>query len=289
MAGFIRRAEKRIRIFRQDLIRGLFSSQRGRKSVLDALDRQIVSMTLDGGDHLITFAPHELVGRHIYASGHFDRDRVEELVDLLGRKGLVPPGGMTVVEVGANIGTQTVYFCKTGKVRRLLAIEPDPRNLKLLGRNIEDNGLAEVVSVAPVAISDTEGVATLHRSSGNHGVSSFYPTAHNLDPISVPTRSLGSVLAEHGIGEEEVSLIWMDIEGAEPLACSAMTSLLSRRVPLMIEFSPAIYGEQGTRDFVAFLGRYYERCIRFFHEDRTEMRVADMPISGKQCDYLFLP
>lgn len=246
-------------------------------------------MTIDGGDHLLSFAPHELVGRHIYTKGHFDRDRVEELVALLDARGLLPAEGATVVEVGANIGTQTIYFCKTGRVKRLLAIEPDPRNLKLLARNIEDNGLGGSVSVAAVAVADKEGTATLYRSSGNHGVSSFYPTAHDLEPVSVPMLPLGPVLAEHGIAEDEVSLVWMDIEGAEPLACRAMTGLLARRVPLMIEFSPGIYGEEATRDFIAFLGRHYDRCIRFFREERQEMAVADMPISGKQCDFLFLP
>lgn len=257
--------------------------------MLDALDRDIVSMTLDCGDHLITFAPHELVGRHIYSDGHFDRDRVQELVELLDRRGLVPPKGMTVVEIGANIGTQTVYFCRTGKVRRLLAVEPDSRNLKLLARNIEDNGLTDIVSVEPVAISDADGSVTLYRSSGNHGVSSFYPTVHDLEPVTVPTRRLGPVLQEHGLTNDEVSLIWMDIEGSEPIACRAMTDLLSRQVPLMIEYSPGLYGERAAREFIDFLALHYDRCIRFFHDERTEMRVADMPVSGKQCDFLFLP
>lgn len=289
LASFIKHVEKRIRTFRGNMLKRLFSSRRGRKLVLDALDSKVTAITLDGGDHIITFAPHELVGRHVYTKGHFDRDRVEELVSILDERHLIPAGGATIVEVGANIGTQTVYFCKTGKVRRLLAIEPDPRNLKMLARNIEDNDLSNVVSVAPVAISDEEGVAMLHRSSGNHGVSSFFPTGHDLEPVTVSTRPLGPLLSEHAIAETDVSLVWMDIEGAEPIACRSMTPLLSRRVPLMIEFSPAIYGEQGSRDFIAFLASYYERCIQFMREERTEMRVGDMPPAGKQCDYLFLP
>nr|WP_295465022.1 FkbM family methyltransferase [Mesorhizobium sp.] len=271
------------------MLEWLFSGRRGRKLVLDALDSKVTAITLDSGDHMMTFAPHELIGRHIYTKGHFDRDRVEELVRILDDRHLIPAAGATIVEVGANIGTQTVYFCKTGKVRRLLAIEPDPRNLKLLARNIEDNGLSQVVSVAPVAISDAAGTAMLHRSSGNHGLSSFYATGHDLEPVEVETRPLGPVLAEHGIAEAEVSLVWMDIEGAEPLACRAMTGLLSRRVPLMVEFSPNMYGEQGTRDFVTFLAGFYERCVRFYREERIEMPVVDIPTTGRQCDYLFLP
>jgi FkbM family methyltransferase len=249
----------------------------------------VVAITVDRGDHVISFAPHELIGRRIYSSGHFDRDRVDELIGLLGREGLVQPDGMTVVEVGANIGTQTVYFCKSGKVRRLLAVEPDPRNLKLLARNILDNDLSEIVSVAPVAIADREGTATLYRSSGNHGFSSLYSTGHDIEPVEVVLRPLGAVLEDHSIAEADVSLVWMDIEGAEPLACQAMIPLLSRRVPLMMEYSPALWGEEGTREFVAFLGTYYQRCIRFFGQERQEMAVADMPIIGKQCDFLFLP
>ncbi len=257
--------------------------------VLEMLSDDVTALTLRLPDHVISFSPHELVGRRIYGWGDYDRARVEELIATLDSRGLLPSDGATVLEVGAHIGTQTVYFCKTDRVRRVVAVEPDPRNLVLLRRNIAENALSEIVRLAPCALGDRESTAELFRYERNHGGSSLIRGTHDGDSVQVDVMPLTRILAAAAVPEEEITLIWMDIEGAEPMALRSMTSLLARRVPVMLEYSPELYGEAGSADFVTFLSTYYEHCIHYVRGARSEMKVTELPHSGRQGDVLLLP
>ena len=289
MASAIRRLEKRFRTAREMALRRLLSGRRGRKLVMKALGDDVMSVTLDCGDHVLTFSPHELVGRAIYMDGHFDRHRINEIFSILDKEAAIPAAGLVVVEIGANIGTQSVYFGLSPRVEKVLAIEPDPRNLKLLRRNIADNGLLSKISVVPYAVGDFSGEADLYFVPGNQGQSSLLAPERSGASARIEVKPLQSILDETGVTAAEIGFVWMDIEGAEPMALRSMTALLERRVPINLEFSPKLYGPQGTRDFVAFLARYYERCVFFLGDQRVHMKVADISLDSRQADILLLP
>lgn len=289
MAGTFRLLEKRFRSVREVALRRLLSGRRGRKLVMKALSENVVSVTLDCGDHLLSFSPHELVGRAIYMSGHFDRYRIDEIFSILDKEAALPADGLTVVEVGANIGTQSVYFGLSPRVGKVLAIEPDPRNLRLLRRNIADNDLTEKISVVACAVGDFSGEADFHFVQGNHGQSSLLVQEYSNASIRVPVEPLQAILDEAGTSAAAVDFVWMDIEGAEPMALRSMTALLERRIPISLEFSPKLYGPEGTRDFLDFLARYYDRCVFFIGDQRIPMKVTDIPADSRQADILLLP
>jgi FkbM family methyltransferase len=289
MAGALRRLEKRFRTAREVALRRLLSGRRGRKLVMKALGEDVVSVTLDCGDHVLSFSPHELVGRAVYMHGHFDRYRIDELFSILDKEKALPSGGLTVVEVGANIGTQSVYFGLSPRVEKVLAIEPDPRNLGLLRRNIADNALARKVAVVACAVGDFSGQADLYFVPGNQGQSSLLAPERSNASARIQVKPLQAILDETGTPAAQVDFVWMDIEGAEPMALRSMTALLERRVPINLEFSPKLYGPQGTRDFIQFLARYYERCVFLLGDQRTQMKVADIPPDSQQADILLLP
>lgn len=289
MAGAFRRLEKRLRSARETALRRFFSGRRGRKLIMKALGQDVQSLTLDCGDHVLSFSPHELVGRSIYMHGHFDRFRIDELFSILDRENAIPANGLTVVEVGANIGTQSVYFALSPRVARVVAIEPDPRNLGLLRRNVADNGLTEKVAVVPCAVGDFAGEAELYFVPGNHGQSSLLVPENGGASARIAVKPLQAILDETGTPAAKVDFVWMDIEGAEPMALRSMTALLERRVPINLEFSPKLYGPEGTRDFIRFLAGYYERCVFFLGDRRTAMKVADIPADSRQADILLLP
>lgn len=270
------------------MLRGLFASRRGRKLALETLGPEVKAMTIDGGDHVISFFPGELIGRHIYSTGQFDRDRVEEVLSILDREGMGLTDA-TILDIGANIGSQTLYFALSGRVSRVVAIEPDPRNLFLLGRNVTENGLEGRVHVVAAALGDRDADVELFRSSGNHGQSSLISGAHDVKAVKVRLRPLDGILAEARVDAADVSLIWMDIEGAEPLACRSMEPLLARQCPMMMEYTPESYGVEGSWNFKAMLAGYYRRCIHFDGAKRRMVSPADLPEHGRQSDILFLP
>ena len=102
-------------------------------------------------------------------------------------------------------------------------------------------------------------------------------------------RPVGAILRNAGFSEEDVGLVWMDIEGYEPVACRSMQALMARRVPLYMEFSPTFYGREGTIAFAAELARHYEHCIVFREDEQQEMKVKDIPLAEEQFDLFLMP
>jgi FkbM family methyltransferase len=74
---------------------------------------------------------------------------------------LVKPG-MTVVEVGANIGTHTVMLARACAPGRLIAFEPQQRVFQLLCANLAINGIGNVTAL-PDAAGAEAGAAQLPR------------------------------------------------------------------------------------------------------------------------------
>lgn len=93
-----------------------------------------------------------------------------------------------IVDIGANIGLSARYFTNAYKnTFSILAIEPDPRNYRLLEKNI-----ANFKNIHPrnCAVSDHEGLLGFKSNAFNSKISSkkpdFYIQSYTLDTILSP-------------------------------------------------------------------------------------------------------
>ncbi len=67
--------------------------------------------------------------------------------------------GETIYDVGANIGQYSLYAARKLNGRaRVLAFEPESLNQAKLNRNILLNGLGEVITAYPIAVSDRTSI-----------------------------------------------------------------------------------------------------------------------------------
>ena len=265
----------------------LFDTRLGRDILVNALGPRVKTMTVDCGDHVLSFSPADYIGRKVFRKGHFERDHVDRLLSVLRERGLLRKG-TALLELGGNIGTQTCYFALSGAFDRIVSVEPDPRNFRLLAINIADNGLQGRVTAVNCAAGDREGQLDFYLNHKNHGKSSALRQGSTDEKISVPVRPVSDILLRAGIDPADIGLIWMDIEGYEPVACRSMNVLMSRKVPLYMEFTPAFYGEDQTRNFIVDLARYYSECLVFFEDGEQTMKVIELPTKGEQFDVLFL-
>ncbi len=145
--------------------------------------------------------------------------------------------GMTVVDVGANTGIYTLQAgLIIGALGQVYAFEPVPDVYQRLLEHISLNGLSNILSF-PVALADTNGVATFHLGRTSDQGSLF--RGHTDQAITVRTQTLDSFLAEQKI--ERVDVVKVDVEGAELHVLRGMHGLLSRadKPTLMFEFCPA--------------------------------------------------
>jgi FkbM family methyltransferase len=121
---------------------------------------------------------------------------------------------MVVVDLGANIGYYALMEGSLVGPRGVVyAIEPDPRNIGLLRRNVENNNLQEVIQIHPLAISGQDGVGWLHvaNESNLNFLSRVKPGVANGDTVEVRTATLSTFLSD----KRSPDLVRMDIEGGE--------------------------------------------------------------------------
>jgi FkbM family methyltransferase len=280
--------KRRLRKWRNRTAKRLLATRIGREILVNSVSPKILSMTADCGDHLMTFSPHDYIGRKIYRKGHFQRENVERLLAVLRQRGLLQPEKI-LLELGGNIGTQTIYFALSKAFRHIVTVEPDPRNFKLLRTNIDQNDLSRQITAINVAAGESEGTLDFFMHRDNHGKSSALRQSDRDIEIRVPVKPVSAMLAEAGVVSEDIGLIWMDIEGYEPVASRSMQPLLARRVPFYMEFSPVFYGPAGSQAFVDYLAGFYENCIVFYEDSQAEMKVTALPIGQDQFDVLLLP
>ncbi len=190
-------------------------------------------------------------------------------------KRMIKPG-MTVVDIGANIGYYTVIFSKlVGKEGQVFAFEPEPENLDYLHENIAGNHCTNV-EVAPIALADKKGQIDFFVPECTRSTSSM--VASNLiyekgaNKISVATESLDEYLS--GKHAPQVDFIKIDVQGAESIVFSGAQKVLSQdHLSLMMEFWPFGMKEAGT-DIQEYL-RMFERHGFSFYETRNTERLLE--------------
>ena len=140
----------------------------------------------------------------------------------------------TFIDIGANIGSFTLFFSQHTKLQRLYAFEPDPGNHAQLVANIWLNEQRQRIQPFEMALSDESGMAVLYRPKGrqsdeflkyNMGTSGLdrYPRRHdNSEKIEVAKRRLDDVLNLSG----NTIAIKIDVEGHEYSVLKGMQDLL---------------------------------------------------------------
>ncbi|MCZ6572153.1 MAG: FkbM family methyltransferase [Planctomycetota bacterium] len=174
----------------------------------------------------------EVIAKHLVLHGGFERGDIDLLTSF------VRPGE-DVMDVGANIGLYSLYLSRSvGEGGRVFSVEPDPDNLELLRRNLQENGCTNAI-VCPCALGAEDGPARLYQDPTNRGALGLEPRGDASTSVTVQLRRASEVLAEHDAKPE---VIKMDVEGAEPLV---FAGLGYRPRVMLLEFGPGLLAAFG--------------------------------------------
>ena len=157
---------------------------------------------------------------------------------------LIRPG-MTVVDVGANVGYYTLLLSQwVGPGGKVCAFEPDPFLFKILVKNINRHKLRNIEAFE-AAVSNESGEATLFRSKDNLADNRICRVEENRAEFKVKSYSLDDFFSHRS---EKPAFIKMDIQGAEPYALGGMRKLIadSKQLVLVSEFAPDWIQNGGT-------------------------------------------
>jgi FkbM family methyltransferase len=199
-----------------------------------------------------------VVGSWLMWHGGWQRREIDTAVEVLSAAGRLPADAV-FVDVGAHIGTHTIYALRTGRFARAVAFEPEPRNASLLARNLEANGLAHAAVIVPKAAGAAPGTGVLHlhpRNTGAHAVDAP-PSVDGQASLEVPIVRVDDEVERLGFALDKVGLVWIDVEGYEPQVLDGLDALMARSIPLAFEFTPSRYSRETREQLVARLARRY--------------------------------
>src|SRR5262249_42139896 len=108
-----------------------------RDTVMHALAARGHLVFCDLGDARFFVDPSDrVVGAWAMWHGGWQRREIDQAVTVLAASGRLAADAV-FVDVGANIGTHTVYALRSGRFARAVAFEPEAKNARLLAMNIE--------------------------------------------------------------------------------------------------------------------------------------------------------
>lgn len=132
--------------------------------------------------------------------------------------------GELVIDAGAHIGVFSIIAAKlTGNQGRVLAIEPDPNNVKFLEWNKSINSV-DNIEIIPKAIYSQKTTLPFFINELNSAASSLISGHHRK--ITVEADSLDNIIKKSNISKDKSIFLKMDIEGAEIEAIKGMQELL---------------------------------------------------------------
>ncbi len=204
---------------------------------------------------------------------------------------VVRPGDLCI-DVGAHKGFISLQLAKAvGREGRVISIEPDPRAMQILTSNCRRNRAVNV-ELYSCLLGNAARVCEFSLST-RLGWSSMFPnelaqTAVSRT-ISIQTRTLDDLIGEAGVADScRLSLVKMDVEGAEPLVLAgALRTLATFRPVVHFEVNEASLRAAGkspgeVADFFFALG--YE-----LYEIKSAPRIsgivyhyelAELPLPG---------
>lgn len=187
------------------------------------------------------------IGQALIQYGEYCEKETQFLLKWIDRPG-------AVVEIGANIGSQTVALARAAKTMgsETIVIEPQPFVFQNLCANLALNGL-DNVTAWPYACGLQDGSVWLeppdYRKCGNFGGVSV-SRERTASALKVPCMRLDDL-----INGRQVRLIKVDVEGFELPVLQGATEILSDSRPVLYVENDRI---DKSEDLIRFLwGRGY--------------------------------
>ncbi|HUF66841.1 MAG TPA: FkbM family methyltransferase [Gemmatimonadaceae bacterium] len=216
------------------------------------------STVLELGVFRLRARPHDGFGRLVCYFG----EAADEIFPFLQR--YVQPG-MTIVDVGANIGTHCLYSgTRAGSTGHIVAFEPDPTTAELLLENLAENGLSNV-EVHEICLSDTPGRVELFLNRDSAKTSIVRPSD---SPIELDAQRLDAIIEPGTV----IDLLKIDVEGADYKVLEGARHIFEAAPPAIVIIEVT---EQGSEiwNFLRSFG--YRMCAYDATDD--ELQELEQP------------
>lgn len=211
------------------------------------------------GLNYVGTAADNFVLRSMYHTGENHTAYELKVFRALSKKyyGIDSTGEGIFLELGANVGTAGIYFCKKlAPNLKYLAFEPDAENFKLLHVNIILNDLEDRATAVNFGLGEVfeeqQMYMNLANPGGNGMFNKWLPDERNFPTETINIIPLDAFFAENKIAAQDVKYIWIDTEGYEAQVLLGAKNLLRENpAPIFMEFNPMAWNKTG----------YFERFV----------------------------
>jgi FkbM family methyltransferase len=208
------------------------------------------------------------------------------------------------IDVGVNVGQTLLKIKSIDPGIRYYGFEPNPTCVYYLDQLIEMNGIRNAV-IFPVAIAEKAGIAELNfyydsdTDSAASMIKDFRPSAEVRKKVYIPCFSVKEM--EQYIDVAAVSIIKIDVEGAEMEVLKGLNQFLETARPFVIMEILPVYNEQNNdrlqrqKEIENILAQHNYQILRIRktaddHFSHLE-KLNEVGIHSEQswCDYIFCP
>lgn len=262
----------------------LINFQPVRIAAFDSIPKdRLFALASDREYQFLCLASDSVISRMISVNGVLDFERIQTAVQLLGPSFEL----ITLVDIGANIGTICIPAVARGIAKKAIAIEPEPKNFRTLMANIYLSDVADRITCHNIALGEEDNrilqFDLSENNSGDHRVHSEQSLNYHFErdrkSISVLSSRLDTLVPS---ADRSSTLIWMDTQGYEGFILRGAQNIVESRIPLVVEFWP--YGMTSAGSYHALK----EGLLNYttFFDLRAELPKPE-PISEISIDNLF--
>ena len=208
-----------------------FLKNRKSNRFLNRLGKDVKALIVETKNGVFAVDPADLeVGGKLRERGEYGISEINQISQFINNQS-------SVLIIGAHIGSLAIPIANT--CSKLVAIEANPSNFKLLETNIKLNNVSNI-TLHNIAASNKKETIKFQLNTVNSGGSKRVPinnhymyTYDNPEVIDVEAYSLDDYLSNN-----KFDLVLIDIEGSEYFAMQGMTDILAQTQTLIVEFLP---------------------------------------------------
>jgi len=169
-----------------------------------------------------------------------------------------------ILDLGANIGYYTLLASTESKINsKIICIEPDPRNLKLLRENINYNNLNSKIEILEAAVTGENGKSIIDISGASNLSKVLDNKIKNKKIAEVKSVSLNYIFDSYGAFD----CLRMDVEGAESIIIAKNSEKFLKSMPtksiIFMEIHPKSY-IGGEKTMIKAMNNLYEYGFKKF-------------------------
>jgi FkbM family methyltransferase len=130
----------------------------------------------------------------------------------------LPVSGVTVIDIGANIGDSSIYFVLQGAAR-VISLDPLPKNHEMAKKNIITNNMSDRVITILAGCGGERGSIVIDPKAENETGANFRLDSNvqiHRFGIRIPILTLNDILSQNNISSfDKCVILKMDCEGCE--------------------------------------------------------------------------